>query len=269
MRLNSISGKLAQLKRADPSLWAGFVSGWLLRHRNQFVPCVVPGCRRLLKVPLRDFYESYFFFCEDWQGRAELDFFLAHLRPGEVFYDVGAYRGAYLAALKLKLQENGSVHAFDPIAGNIEAVRKIARLNGFDPLKIHQQAVGRGTVLAGNICGDDFMFRAGAKLNEASTGRAEFPTMSLDDYVAGGEPPPTLIKIDVEGFELEVLLGARAMLTRHRPRLWLEIHPNFLEGQGKSADAVMALLHEIGYTVSFFKDFYSPATKISHHVWCE
>ena len=266
MRLKSISGKLAQLRRADPSLWAEFISGWLLRGRSEFVPCVFPGCRRLLKVPLRDFYEGYFFFCEIPRGQAELDSFLKHLRPGEVFYDVGAYRGTFMAALKLKLGDHASVHVFDPIASNIESVRLISRLNDFDPIKINQQAVGRGGRLAGEILVEEFMFQAAA--SQTNTGLSEFQTVALDDYVAGGEPPPTLMKIDVEGFEWEVLEGARGILSRHRPRLWMKIHPRFLEAQKKSGDAVLALLRGLGYAVSFFHD-YSPDSKNTYLIWCE
>ncbi len=38
------------------------------------------------------------------------------------------------------------------------------------------------------------------------------PAITLDDFVAAGEPPPQLLKIDVEGGEYEVLLGANTLL---------------------------------------------------------
>jgi FkbM family methyltransferase len=267
MRLNSIPGKITQLRRSHPSLWRAFLSGWIFRRQSQVVPCVVPGCRRLLKIPLQDFYDSYAVYYEQLRGREELDFFLKHLRPNEVLYDIGAHRGAFLAAVEMKLNDHVAAHAFDPVAGNIESIRQVCRLNGFDDVHINQQAVGRGNTLVGNMSSFDYMFRAGS--SENSAGRTEFPTVSLDEYVGRGAAPPTLMKIDVEGFEGEVLAGGRGVLTKHRPRLWLEIHPVFLESQGASSEIVLELLREVGYTVSFHEDYHWPTAKTSFHVWCE
>jgi len=276
MRLRSIPGKIIQLRRCPRAFWRPFLAGWFFRGQNQTVPCVVPGCGRLLHVPLQDFYDSYTVVCENSTGRDELDFFLKQLRPNEVFYDLGAYRGAFAAAVKMRLGDRAAVHVFDPIPGNIAAIRRICELNGFGGVKINQQAVGRGNVLAGNVSNFDYMFRAtpsqtGAAPTDAPgtrTDRVEYATLSLDDYVARGETPPTLMKIDVEGFEWDVLQGGRAVLSSHHPRLWLEVHPEFLENQGQSAAAVLNLLREIGYTVNFHHDYQSSATKAPYHVWC-
>jgi len=132
MRLNSIHGKLSQLRHAHPSLWLPFLSGWLKRRRNGFVPCVIEGSRQLLQIPLRDFYESYVFFVEDPNGRAELRFFLCKLKLTEMLYDIGGFRGAYSAAVKAKAGTNTVVPIFEPLAKNTEAIRRICGLNHFD-----------------------------------------------------------------------------------------------------------------------------------------
>jgi hypothetical protein len=49
--------------------------------------------------------------------------------------------------------------------------------------------------------------------------------MTIDELVASGElPPPTLVKIDVEGAEVAVLEGMRATIERHRPAIICELH---------------------------------------------
>jgi len=64
------------------------------------------------------------------------------------------------------------------------------------------------------------------------------------DYI---QPIPTHLKIDVEGFEVEVLRGARKTLTRSRPILFLELHLNYLEHRSMAPKESIALLQEAGY----------------------
>ena len=56
-----------------------------------------------------------------------------------------------------------------------------------------------------------------------------------------------MIKIDVEGAEILMLRGAKQVLARHRPLLFLSVHPSHLEAMGQSVRELEALLREIGY----------------------
>ncbi len=71
---------------------------------------------------------------------------------------------------------------------------------------------------------------------------------TLDSEVAELGLAPTIIKIDVEGWEFEVLKGAEATLTRHRPMLLLSLHARALADLHSSADAVQQWLQDRGYT---------------------
>ncbi|HEX9045421.1 MAG TPA: FkbM family methyltransferase [Verrucomicrobiae bacterium] len=227
------------------------------------MPCVIAGCDQIIKVPLREFYESYEFFCENADIRHEISTFLAKLKSRETFYDIGGFRGAFSAAAKIKLGGNISIHIFEPLAKNVEAIHRVCKLNGFDDIKVNPVAVSDGNSMRAGV--NDDMVRLG---DVNSTAAAEFPSVSLDEYVAAGNPPPSIMKIDVEGFELQVLNGGRQCLARHRPRLWLEVHPRFLAAQNKSQDQVLNLLKEHGYAISFFDD-YSAKSDSPYHVWCE
>ena len=265
MNFNSISARIVQLRRLPPSLWYSFAGGWLSRNKNQWVPCLLPECLQLLRVPLREFYESYAFFCENPLGLNELGYFQRQLKPGDVFYDIGGFRGAYSAAAKMKLGASSSVHIFEPLPKNIEAIRRVASLNRFSEFTVNSLAVGDGVPVAGGVNEQDGMLRIG---DVAAADLTNFPSISLDEYIANGNPPPSIVKIDVDGFELHVLRGAQGCLARH-PRLWLEVHPTYLKAQGKSADAVLQFLRDNEYRISFFCDFNSPSAETSYHIWCE
>jgi FkbM family methyltransferase len=56
-----------------------------------------------------------------------------------------------------------------------------------------------------------------------------------------------LVKIDVEGYELNVLRGAEYLLKKHKPILFIELDDNNLKDQGDSASALINFLYEMGY----------------------
>jgi len=255
------------LGRAPLSLWRPFISGWWRRRQTQVVPCVVKDCNRLLYVPLRDFYECYQYFCEIRQGYDELACFLNKLRASEIFYDVGAFRAAFSVMTKMKLQDRVSIHAFEPLPKNVESIRCICQINGFENFKVIPSAVSDGHTLEGGVHEKDAMFElAGAR---PATVKTVFPAVSLDEYINDGAAPPSLMKIDVEGFEFRVVRGARQCLIKHRPRLWLEIHPVYLKAQQESPDELLQFLKKIGYAISFHNDYQPKNPEKCYHVWCE
>ena len=68
------------------------------------------------------------------------------------------------------------------------------------------------------------------------------------DELGPGVPAPMLIKIDVEGFELQVLQGLLKTLTDAGPCLCLELHPEYLKELGESVGTVESLLRSLDYT---------------------
>ena len=60
--------------------------------------------------------------------------------------------------------------------------------------------------------------------------------VTVDDLCAArlGDRPPTVLKIDVEGWEWEVLDGSRQVLDRARPTIWLEYWPDGIRAKGRS-----------------------------------
>jgi FkbM family methyltransferase len=267
MRTASIQGKLIQLSNLPWSQWGTFIQAWMRRHRSGSVPCVFPSAQRLIHVPLEEFYESYWFFSESELGRAELGFFLARLRPNDVVFDIGAFRGVYGAAAKAVLGDAVEVHLFEPLSENLKKLQSISTLNRFRRFEVVGKAVGSGAAIKGNVDPTDSMLRGGDPSNAAAG--IEFPSISIDAYVAEKGVIPSLVKIDVEGFEADLVEGAHRTLTEHKPRLWIEMHPDTLTAHGKRWQDLVDFLKSLGYATTFFEDYELPTRDKAFHVWCE
>lgn len=148
---------------------------------------------------------------------------------GAVFYDLGANIGVFAFLAALGAGPKGVVVAFEPEPNNVACLRRsIARNPGLGRIELQEIAVAAedgsvtfdrmGGAFSGRIAG-------GGSSDAESTFTLVVPTRSIDSLVEAGEiPPPTLIKIDIEGGEGAALDGARRTLAAHRPELMIELH---------------------------------------------
>jgi FkbM family methyltransferase len=143
-----------------------------------------------------------------YYGLAEYEdmlFVLRLLRPGDVFVDVGANIGSY--TVLASGVAGARTHAFEPIEQAFDVLCRNVRLNGIEQLvTLHRAAVGSRNGVVTMSAGHDTMNRV---LDGESLG-VTVPLVTLSDELAGLRP--VLIKIDVEGYEAEVLAGADAVL---------------------------------------------------------
>jgi FkbM family methyltransferase len=140
------------------------------------------------------------------------------LAPGNVFYDVGAAVGYYSLLAATRVKPQGWVYAFEPDPRNAAYLRRHIQVNRMTHVTAHQMAVSnrqghdafaRGTGTGtGHLC---------------ETGEMTVRLCRLDDLMTSHRPP-THVKIDVEGAELDVLEGARQTLLTARPVLFLSLH---------------------------------------------
>jgi FkbM family methyltransferase len=166
---------------------------------------------------------------------------MAMLRPGDTFVDVGAFIGLYAVAAARRVAPGGRVVAFEPEEGNARSLREHVALNG-GGVDVVEAAVGAQSgrvALAGRDSEVQVSYRPQV---------GGIPCVTLDEHFAGQRVD--VLKVDVEGFEDEVLRGARALLSdsARRPRaVFVEVHPFAWSRTGTTSAALLATLHGAGY----------------------
>jgi FkbM family methyltransferase len=149
------------------------------------------------------------------------------LRPGATFFDIGANVGFVTILASRLVGPAGRVIAFEPVPENAAAIRENLRLNGIDWAEVHEAAVGASAGHAKLIVSDVSAFSRLATVNvpTGARGQIDVKVTSVDEFLAeGAAPPPDLVKVDVEGAELEVIDGMRQTLARHQPAVLCEVH---------------------------------------------
>ncbi|MBU0508284.1 FkbM family methyltransferase [bacterium] len=184
--------------------------------------------------------------------RAELQAIRNELRPGDTVCDIGANKGSYLFWLSHWVGR-GRVIAFEPQEKLANYLSTICRAMHLDNVTVEPKAVfSRSGQMILSIPGKKDV-SPGASLSNRVAEREEcrtvvVPVVSLDDYLAG-DSRVRVLKIDVEGAEMQVFLGAAKLLKTQSPLLVFECENRHLES-GSVAD-VFDFLRELGYVGKF------------------
>jgi FkbM family methyltransferase len=163
-------------------------------------------------------------------GTAELPLqnaLIRELRPGITFFDIGANIGFVTMIAARAVGPTGRVVAFEPVPENVAAIKKNLALNGIDWVDVRQAAIGLESGSASLIVSDVSAFSRFGSVSVPTGAREtiEVAVESIDELLAAGAiPQPDVIKIDVEGAELQVIEGARQMLGERRPVILCEVH---------------------------------------------
>jgi len=260
MSLASISSRLvrkimleiisAKLRGMDESEDASELRERALRTGRNIVPFgrfrryrTRPGVELLGDV--RDVITRQLFITGDWEpGVTAL---IKHvLRPGGVMVDIGANVGYHALCGALRVGATGQVVAFEPAPHTRDMLQQNVSLNPKLNVEVRSQAVC-------NFNGEVEFFA----VEEGHTGissmsqpghaarKIKVPAVRFDDAWSS-DRPINLIKIDVEGAELQVLAGMQKTLATHRPDLIIELADDRLIQQGTSVHAIIETMREIG-----------------------
>jgi FkbM family methyltransferase len=192
------------------------------------------------------------------------------VEPGDTVIDGGANIGYFSLLAAKRLGKHGTVHAFEPIPHTFEVLNENIRLNGFSNIHAKQRALTRNAgELRFEIPTDVYSGKSLGRLATTallgSGSQLTVPACTLDEYAALSDINSIkLVKLDVEGSEVEAIAGMQHLLSYHRiSYLICELATTLLDKMGISYSAMQAALKEHGYRC-YYINCYIGYTRMEH-----
>ena len=173
------------------------------------------------------------------------------IKKGNTIFDIGANVGDVSMNASIRVDVEGKVFAFEPDEINFKRFQSNLLVNNFCNITIINKGMG-------NISGEYFL----SIIDENNLGMNKIvpvannikgsyiDIITIDEYVKEKNIKNIdLIKIDVEGFEMNVLLGGKNSINRFKPKLFVELDNNNLKEQGFSAKEIISFLENKNYNI--------------------
>jgi FkbM family methyltransferase len=230
-----------------------------LAFRQTKPVCTLIEDRLRLWIDLADRHVSLACLGEAYEP-SETQFVLSHLKGGDTFLDIGANVGWFAIRAADRVGATGRVHAFEPREGTWRLLERSIADNDFQArCTLHPVALGadEGT---GRLLGHETStnlggFRLARDAGDTFEGMTSeaVPVVTLDSL--GIRPRVTLIKLDVEGAEPQVLQGGRGLIARDRPLILTEVFgPGLDQVSGVDITGYADLIHSLGYRIHALND---------------
>ena len=187
-------------------------------------------------------------------------------RPGQVAYDVGANIGYISLMLAEVVGPDGQVFAFEALPENVGRLQTNVALNELERIV----TIVPAAVIEASRPVEFIVGRSGSTGKASGSAGREpegEPTvrvsgLSLDEFIyQSGNPPPQLVKIDIEGGEIQALPGMERLLEEHSPTILLELHGP------EAANAAWEVLTRNRYTLRKMEPGYPPVGSLEQMDW--
>lgn len=192
---------------------------------------------------------------EDWGSweSSNTALLLTMLGAPADFIDIGANIGWFTLVAAHALAGRGRVHSFEPDPAHLAKLRANVAANQLDNVTINDWALSDRTgeaqlYLNAVNRGDNSLLP-----NADRPGSTRVLLQRLDDYRGLSRERPLIVKLDVQGSEIDVLNGARMLLTHypHEVVLFCEVSPSALAVGGRRTVELAALLEAFGFAAAF------------------
>jgi len=257
-----IRDQLAALSRTVPRMrgkgWLGIRLTKLLTDYREDKASIVTFKMRngtIMRIDLRSRTEGWTYWTGEYD-RKIIELFLGCLQPGWIAFDVGANVGFWTAPLGRRLKElGGTLYAFEPVKPNFERLVEVIELNGLQK-EVHPLNLALGNeegMIQINVEDSNHATTGNAVLSKGlEQGFSKYKVTAritcLDRLVEEQQIKAChFIKIDVEGAELMFLKGGANFLHKHRPIIYGEFNPYWMNHFGQSFKDVVEFMSDYNY----------------------
>jgi len=133
-----------------------------------------------------------------------------HYTQDEVFVDCGAYTGDSIESYQTHVGQYRKIYALEPDVENCKKIQEYIEKQKLKNIQLINAAVGKEN----RTVSFDQQGTAGSSVK--GEGNNSVQLVCLDDVIA---EPVTFVKMDVEGFELDALMGAKGLIETYKPKL--------------------------------------------------
>jgi FkbM family methyltransferase len=194
--------------------------------------------------------------------------FLDLINVGDTVIDVGANIGEYSLIAAHKVKQNGRIIAIEPLKETVHSLTKNFQLNNFTNYEIISKVVGKENKkvnLYKEMAGGTMGFVDSTLNNKKFKKVDEVDMTTIDEILSTRNIDDVkIMKIDVEGFEFDLLKGAKNSLKNKKIKnMIIEVHINYLNAKRISEKYFNAYLNEQGYKVDTIHNT-SPTRKHIH-----
>lgn len=175
-----------------------------------------------------------------WEPHIER-LFQQYVREGDTVIDIGGHIGTHTMALSRYVGFTGKVHVFEPQAKLFTELLVNASLNGCENVYPHRVALGSSE----GIAYIDHPCATNEGMAQISSKGEKVKVKTLDSFDISNV---SLIKIDIEGYEIEALKGAMITLQRNQPVMIVEVF------RGPEQAEKLNFIRTLGYEVSHLED---------------
>lgn len=188
----------------------------------------------------------------------ETNLIKSKLNKGDIFIDIGAYVDGWYSFIAAKsVGEKGKVYAFEPHPEYFERFKENIKINKLKNIIATRVAIGNknGLIFLYEAVGTSSVVEKHTKGQPGVTGKKlKVHMVKMDSYIKEAKiKKVNFVKIDVEGFEMQVLLGMQKTLANYSPALLIEVVPQYLRSAGSSRKKLLEFLKSLGYKPFVFK----------------
>ena len=181
----------------------------------------------------------------------ETELFKKEIKDGDIVVDIGANIGYFTLLMAKLVGINGKIISFEPEPSNFTLLNKNVIINNYQNVTLEKKGIsdynGRCKFfLSTDAPGMHSLHKIDSKGEEIN-----IDVIKLDEYfnTTGLIDKISLIKIDVEGAELQVLNGMKTILKNKKLKLLIEFIPKHLEKHGTNPDDILKILEKNNFKI--------------------